>query len=324
MIAGTGMETGSTLLTNDDLSRMVDTSDEWIFSRTGIRQRFVVGKDDEVCTSDLCVGAAKRALEAAEMESADLDLILVGTVTGDCKFPATAIFVQSKLGAAGATAMDLSAACSGFVYALEMADAMIRSGVKRNALIIGAEYLTSMVDWEDRSTCVLFGDAAGAAVIVPSQNERGVLATYSRSNGDLAELLWAPGCGTLRPLSPESLEAKDHVLKMQGRRVYTHAVRCMADATQQALDRAGLVPDQVDLLIPHQANIRIIQATCQRFDFPMAKTMVNIDRYGNTSAASIPIALDEALRQGRVGEGSIVLLTVFGGGFTWASAVIRL
>jgi 3-oxoacyl-[acyl-carrier-protein] synthase III len=324
MILGTGMATGPTKLTNDDLSKIIDTTDEWIYSRTGIKERYIVGENDNVVTSDLCADAGKKALAAAGMKPEELDLLLVGTVTGDCKFPSTAVFAQSKLGAINATAMDLSAACSGFVYALELADSMIRTGKKKNALVIGAEVLTSMVNWEDRTTCVLFGDAAGAAVIAPTDKDRGILATYSKSNGDLAELLWAPGCGSLRRLSTDSLENKDHTIHMRGRHVYTHAVRCMADATQQALDRAGMQPEDIDLLIPHQANIRIIQATCEKFGFPMEKTMVNVDRYGNTSAASIPIALDEAIRTGRAKPGDTVLMTVFGGGFTWASAVIKL
>jgi 3-oxoacyl-[acyl-carrier-protein] synthase III len=330
-LLGTGRATGPTLVTNDDLAKRVDTTDEWIYSRTGIRQRYIVGRkettgsDDPVVTSDLCAEAGRKALAAAGLEPADVDLILVGTVTGDCKFPATAVFAQSKLGAVNAAAMDISAACSGFVYALELADALILTGRKRHVLVIGAEVLTSMVDWEDRGTCVLFGDAAGAAVFGPAPGDDcGILATYSRSNGDLAELLWAPGTGSLRRLSPESLAANEHTIHMKGRHVYTHAVRCMADATQQALDLAGMRPEDIDLLIPHQANIRIIEATCERFGFPMERTMVNIDRYGNTSAASIPLALDEAIEQGRVGRGSTVLMTVFGGGFTWASAVLRL
>ena len=323
-ILGTGHQTAPTLVTNDDLALRVDTSDEWIFSRTGIKQRYMVGPDDNVVTSDLCASAGRKALEAAGMDPAEIDLILVGTVTGDCKFPATAVFVQSKLGAVNAAAMDLSAACSGFVYGLELADAMIRSGVKCNALVIGGEVLTSMLDWEDRTTCVLFGDAAGAVVLGPSTNDTGILSTYSKSNGDLAELLWTPGCGSLRRLSPESLAAKDHTVKMHGRKVYTNAVACMADAVEQALVRADMTPDQIDLLVPHQANIRIIEATCEKFGFPLERTKINVDRFGNTSAASIPIALDEAVREGRVGPGSVCLLTVFGGGFTWASTVVRL
>ena len=323
-VLGTGRATGRTRLSNEDLSKLVDTTDEWIVSRTGIRNRWIIGPDDGLVTSDLCAEAGGKALAAAGMAPEDLDMILVGTVTGDCKFPATAVFTQAKLGAVNAAAMDIAAACSGFVYGLEMADALIRSGQKRHVLLIGAEVLTSMVDWTDRGTCVLFGDAAGAAVLGPSDDERGVLSTYTKSDGNLADLLWAPGCGSLRRLSPASLANKDHVIHMKGRHVYVHAVRCMADATQQALDRAGLTPADVDLLIPHQANIRIIEATCERFGFPMEKTMINIDRYGNTSSASIPLALDEALEQGRIRAGQVALLTVFGGGFTWAAAAVRL
>ncbi len=323
-LLGTGRAVGPTCLTNDDLCRIVDTTDEWIVSRTGIRERHIVGSGDDLCTSDLCTEAGRKALAAAGLEPSDLDLILVGTVTGDCKFPATAVFTQAKLGARNASAMDIAAACSGFVYGLELADALIRTGQKKHVLLIGAEVLTSMVDWTDRGTCVLFGDAAGAAVLGPSDDETGVLSTYTKSNGELAELLWAPGCGTLRRLSPESLANKDHLIHMQGRHVYVNAVKCMADATQQAMDRAGLTPADVDLLIPHQANIRIIEATCERFGFPLEKTMINVDRYGNTSAASIPIALDEALEMGRIHKGQVALMTVFGGGFTWAASALRI
>jgi 3-oxoacyl-[acyl-carrier-protein] synthase III len=323
-ILGTGRAVAPTLLTNDDLSKRVDTTDEWIRTRTGISQRYIVDEGDDVVTSDLCADAGRKAIAAAGLEPEDIDLLLVGTVTGDCKFPSTAVFTQAKLGLKNAAAMDISAACSGFVYALELADSLIRTGKKKYVLILGAEVLTSMVDWSDRNTCVLFGDAAGAAVLGPTNDQPGVMATYTKSNGDLAELLWAPGTGSLRRLTPESLAAGDHFIHMKGRHVYKHAVRCMADATQQALDLAGLQPADIDLLVPHQANIRIIEATCERFGFPMERTMVNVDRYGNTSAASIPIALDEAIELGRVGAGSRVLMTVFGGGFTWASAVITL
>lgn len=324
-ILATGRAVGPTCLTNEDLTKIVDTTDEWITSRTGIKQRYIVGENDDVVTSDLCTEAARKALDRAGMAATEVDMILVGTVTGDCKFPSTAIFTQAKLGATNATAMDVSAACSGFVYALELANALIASGKKRHILVIGAEVLTSMVDWEDRSTCVLFGDAAGAVVLGPSEDdETGVLATYTKSNGDLAELLWTPGCGSLKRLSPESLAAKEHTIHMKGRHVYLNAVKCMADATQQALDLSGLTPDQIDLLVPHQANLRIIHATCERFGFPLEKTMINVDRYGNTSAASIPLAIDEAIEQGRVKAGDRILMTVFGGGFTWASAVVRL
>ena len=323
-VLGTGRAVGPTQLTNEDLTRIVDTTDEWIVSRTGLRNRFIARPEDGVCTSDLCAEAARTALAAAGLEASQLDLILVGTVTGDCKFPSTATFTQAKIGASNAAAMDISAACSGFVYGLELANALIQSGVKRHVLLIGAEVLTTMVDWEDRGTCVLFGDAAGAVVLGPSDDDTGVLSTYTKSDGNLADLLWAPGCGSLRRLSPQSLENKDHLIHMKGRHVYVHAVRCMADATQQAMDLAGLQPADVDLLVPHQANIRIIEATCERFGFPMEKTMVNVDRYGNTSAASIPIALDEAVELGRITKGQVALLTVFGGGFTWAAAAVRL
>jgi len=321
MIIATGHNVPEKILTNFDLEKMVDTTNQWIVERTGIRERHI--KEPHQNTSDFCVAAALQALDEADMKASDLDLILLATVTGDMRFPATSIFVQARLGADNAAAMDLSAACSGFIFGLIIADAMISSGKYRNALVIGAESMTHMTDWSDRNTCVLFGDGAGAAIVTPSDGNRGLLGSYMGSDGNLAGLLCAPGGGTAAPLTHELLDQGGHYLKMAGREVFLHAVKAMSDSAQRALDDAGLSADDVDLLIPHQANIRIMDATAKRLGIPREKVFVNIDRYGNTSAASIPIALNEARRDGSIKPGSICLMVVFGGGFTWASAVVK-
>ena len=320
-IAGMGHAVGSRLVTNHDLEKTLDTSDEWITTRTGIRQRY--WSEPGEYTSVLCERAARQALEEAELDAAELDGIIVGTVTGDAKFPSTGNFLQARLGADNAFSFDLSAACSGWIYGLSLAESLIATGKARNILVMGAEVLTSMVDPEDRSTAVLFGDAAAGAVVVPAAGEAGILSTHMGSDGKLAELLWTPGCGSRFGNTAEVIAEKLQYVKMSGRQVYKHAARAMADAAQRALDLAGLEPGAIDFLVPHQANIRIIEATVNRFGFSEDKVIVNIDRYGNTSAASIPIALNEARRDGRIGAGHKVLMTVFGGGFTWASGVIQ-
>ncbi len=321
MIIGTGHSVPDKILTNYDLEKIVDTTNEWIVERTGIHERRIKSPDEN--TSDFCTSAAQQALEDAGVAAADIDLILLGTVSGDMRFPATAIFVQAKLGAINAAAFDIGAACSGFVYGLSIADTMITSRRYRNILVIGAESMSHMTDWEDRNTCVLFGDGAGAAVLVPSDGERGIMSTYIGSDGRLAHLLYSAGGGTVAPASHETVDNRDHYLKMAGPEVFLHAVKAMSNSAQRALDEAGLKSSDVDLLIPHQANIRIIEGTAKRFGIPREKVMINIDRYGNTSSASIPIALNEARRNGRLQPGMICLLVVFGGGFTWASAVVK-
>lgn len=321
MIIGTGHKAPDRVLTNFDLEKMVDTTDQWIVERTGIRERHVRSPGEN--TSDYCVEAARQALDEAGVAPSKLDLIMIGTVTGDMRFPATAVFVQSRLGADQAAAMDLSAACSGFVYGLAIADAMIAIGKYQHILVIGAESLTSIVNWEDRNTCVLFGDGAGAALIAPSDGERGVLSTYLGSDGNLAHLLCSPGGGTLAPASHQMIDERLHFIKMAGREVFLHAVKAMSDSAQRALDEAGLSAHDIDMLIPHQANIRIMEATARRIGIPREKVYVNIDRYGNTSAASIPIALNEARLSGDLKPGMTCLMVVFGGGFTWASAVVQ-
>jgi 3-oxoacyl-[acyl-carrier-protein] synthase-3 len=322
MILGTGRAVPDKILTNADLEKMVDTTDKWIVERSGIRERHIVEPGTPL--SVLAVEAANNALENAGLTAADIDLIILGTVTGDMKFPATACLVQDKIGAKNATAFDVSAACSGFIYGLQLADSLMRTGSYRHALVLGGEILTSMVNWEDRNTCVLFGDAAGAVVLGPSQDERGILSTHLGSNGAHSKLLYNPGCGSLNPPTPENAREKLHTLRMEGREVFRHAVMSMTKAMKQALKKADLAITDLDLVISHQANLRIIEALGKKLQLTPEQTLVNVDRYGNTSAASIPLALDEARQEGRVGEGSLVGLVTFGAGFTWAAGIVRL
>ncbi|MCX7834875.1 MAG: ketoacyl-ACP synthase III [bacterium] len=323
VLAGTGRALPETIISNYDLEKIVDTSDEWIVTRTGIRTRFVAKTGS--ATSDLCAQAGKIALERANLSADELDFIIVGTVTGDMKFPSTAVYVQSKLGAKKATAFDIAAACTGFIYGMDLADSFIRTGKATKVLVIGGEILTSMLDWEDRATAVLFGDGAGAAVFVAEETEEkvGILSTYSKSDGTLAHLLYCPGCGSINPPSVQSIARRDHYIKMSGNEVFKHAVRMMRDSAVIGLERAGITMEELDLLIPHQANIRIIEATQERLKLPNEKVYVNLDRYGNTSAASIPIALDEAIELGKLKKGMTALFVAFGGGFTWGSACLR-
>ncbi len=322
MILGTGRAVPARLLTNADLEKIVDTNDQWIVERTGIRQRHVV--EPGVPLSELASEAAQKALDDAGVTAEEIDLIVLGTVTGDMKFPATACLVQARIGANRAAAFDLSAACSGFLYCLQVAGALMQTAGYRRVLVIGGEVLTSMIDWEDRDTCVLFGDGAGAVVLGPSEGERGVLASFMKSDGSHSSLLYNPGGGSLHPVSVEMVEQKLHGIRMNGREVFRHAVNSMAGALRQVLEDAEMTVEDLDLIIPHQANLRIIEALAKRFRLPTEKVYVNVDRYGNTSAASIPIALDEARRNGRVGPGALVGMVTFGGGFTWAAAILRL
>ncbi|MFQ5708082.1 MAG: beta-ketoacyl-ACP synthase III [bacterium] len=322
MILGIGSAIPEKTLTNSDLEKMVDTSDEWIRERTGIQVRHVV--DENTLNSDLGTEAAQKALSRAGMNAEDLDTIIVATVTGDVTFPSTACYVQQKIGAANAAAFDVQATCSGFIFAMNIADGLIGSGKSKNVLIIGSELLTKIVDWNDRSTCVLFGDAAGAAVLAPANGEgRGVLGTYIKTDGRLAHLLWMPGGGTRFPLSV-SVSENLHNIKMEGPEVFKAAVTAMGDAAVRVLEQTGLTPDDVDLLIPHQANIRIINATARRLRMPKEKVYINLQEYGNTSAASIPVALTEAMQTGRIKPGDACLMVAFGGGLTWGSAVVRI
>ncbi len=324
-IVGTGSYTPKKVLTNADLERMVDTTDEWITSRTGIKERRIANAGE--ATSNLAVRAAEAALENADVDPADLDLIIVATVTPDTFFPATACYVQSQLGAKKATAFDVSAACAGFLYALQISRNFINSCACHKVLIIGAEKLSSLTNYEDRNTCVLFGDGAGAAVLVRNDNESDrqgrVLSAVMGSDGDQTDILIVPGGGSAIPITPENCDQRLNSISMVGREVYKYAVNAMKKACEEALQAAGLSASDVDMVIPHQANIRIIEAIVDRLGVPMEKTFINLDKYGNTSAAAIAIALDEANRSGAIKSGDIVLLVAFGAGLTWAASVLE-
>ena len=324
-IAGLGTAVPERVVTNAWFEERLDTNDAWIIERTGIRERRHAGPEESV--TELARRASLVALERAGRAPADLDSIVLGTATPDRLLPATACDLQAVLGATEAAAFDVSAACPGFLFALTVAEGLIASGQSDTSLILGAEKLTCITDFEDRSTAILFGDGAGAAVLErvtnPTPASRGVLSTYIGSDGRLADLLYRPGGGATDPISDKVVAERSHFLKMQGREVFKAAVRAMAESCDEAIQRAGVTADQIDLLVPHQANIRIIEATAKHAAMPMDRVMVNVDRFGNTSSASIPIALDEAEQAGRIGPGSLVLLVAFGAGFTWASAVVR-
>ncbi len=322
MILGSGRAVPEKILTNADLEKIVDTNDQWIVERSGIRERHVAEKGAPL--SELAAEAARKAIEDAGLEAKDIDLIILATVTGDMKFPATACFIQELLGAKNAAAFDIAAACSGFIYGLQIAESMMRNQTYRHALVIGGDILTSMVDWEDRNTCVLFGDGAGAVVLGPSQDERGIISTYIGSDGGYNNLLYNAGCGCINMPTEENVKEKIHTVRMEGKEVFRHAVVAMSKAMKKVLKQADMTSDQLDLVIPHQANLRIIEALAKRLKLNSEQTYVNVDRFGNTSAASIPIALDEARRNGVIKPGSLIGLVAFGGGFTWASGIIRL
>ena len=319
-IAGTGSYAPSKVLANTDLEKMVATSDGWITERTGIRERRIAGAG-EAC-SDLALNAAQRALEAAMIGAPDLDLILLATCTGDYPLPATACLIQDRLGATRAAACDLSAACCGFVYALSVADAYVKTGM-RHVLVIGSEVMSAITDWTDRNTCVLFGDGAGAVVLSASEGEHGILSTHLRSDGALWDLIAVPGGGSRMPLSEKVIAERLNCMKMKGNETFKVAVRTLEEIARETLAANKVGIEDLDLYVPHQANVRILKAVADRLGLPLEKVMLNLDRYGNTSAASIPIALDEAVRQGRIKDGSLVLLGAFGAGLTWASALIR-
>lgn len=320
-IVSTGRYLPDNLVTNFDLMKTVDTTDEWIRDRTGIRERRIAPAD--MTAAFMGAEAAKIAMERAKVQPGELDLIVVSTATPDRLLPSTACDMQALIGATNAAAFDISAACSGFVYALDVAEGHLAAGRGEVALVVSTEKMSSIVDWGDRSTCVLFGDGAGAAIVRKTHNGRGLVSSFIRSDGTLAELLWRPAGGTRVPFDLAVLDEKSHLVKMAGREVFKAAVRSMAEAADQALLRAGMTGDDVDLLIPHQANIRIIEATAKYSNIPMEKVFVNVDRYGNMSSATIPIALDEAVEAGRLRPGQNALMVAFGAGFTWASAVVR-
>jgi 3-oxoacyl-[acyl-carrier-protein] synthase-3 len=321
MFAGLGAYSPERVLTNADFEEKLDTSDTWIRERTGISERHVAEADET--TAMMAAEASRRALAEAGLTGGDLDTIIVATATPDRLLPSVACDLQAVLGADQAKAFDISAACSGWVYGLVIGESMIAAGTAERALVIGAEKLTSIMDWQDRSTAVLFGDGAGAAVLTRSDGTRGIVSSYLKSDGTLAELLWRPGGGTICPPSEQMIKDRSYYIKMAGREVFKNAVRSMADAAGRALDKAGLTSDQVDLCVPHQANLRIIEATANHAHIPMERVYVNVDRYGNTSSASIPNALDEARRCGRLEPGMNVLLVTFGAGFTWGSMVLK-
>lgn len=321
-IAGTGSYVPEKVLTNADLEKIVDTSDEWIFSRTGIRERHIAA-DDEF-TSHMAAKAGARALEQAGLTGGELDLIIVATITPDTLTPATACYVQEILGAHTAVAFDISAACSGFLYAMKIAKRLISDGAFSNALIIGAEKLSSFINWEDRTTCVLFGDGAGAAVLRRAQPDEGaILATEMGTDGRLTHLLNIPGGGSACPITKENADQRLATLAMLGKEVFKHAVTRMKESAELVIARAGLKPEDISLVVPHQANLRIIDAIAERLSVPTERVFVNLQKYGNTSAAAVAIALDEANRSGAIQRGQNVVLVVFGAGLTWAAAAVR-
>ena len=324
-IIGTGSYVPERVLTNEDLSKIVDTNDEWITTRTGIKERRIAAEGEN--TSDMAAEASRRALASAGITAADVDLIIVATVTPDMFFPSTACFVQKKIEAWNAVCFDLSAACSGFLFALQTARHYINTGNRKTALIIGAEKLSSLINWKDRNTCVLFGDGAGAVVVRRmddgATNPPGrILSAVMGCDGSLTDLLKVPGGASAVPVTPENVDQRLNTIHMEGRETFKHAVTRMCQASEQALEMAGLTAADVKMVIPHQANLRIISAIADRLGIPEERTFVNLHKYGNTSAATIPVALDEANRSGAIKRGDVVLLVAFGGGFTWASTVL--
>ena len=320
-ILGVGKYLPENILTNADLEKMVDTTDEWIVSRTGIRERRIASENE--ATSDMAAKAAKNALKNAGLTAEDLDLIIVATITPDMFFPSTACLLQYKLGARKVPAFDIAVACSGFIYGLALADQFIRTGTYRNALVVAAEKLSAVTDWNDRSTCILFGDGAGAAVIGPVE-EGGILGASLGADGSKGDLLQLPAGGSRMPASIKTVENKLHTIKMEGNVLFRHAVKIMADAALAVTAPLGLKGDDIDIIIPHQANIRILNALAKRMGVdPEKKVYLNIEKYGNMSAASSAVALTEAVEEGRIKKGNIILMDAFGGGLTWGALVIQ-
>ncbi|MDZ8120104.1 beta-ketoacyl-ACP synthase III [Pontiella agarivorans] len=319
-IIGTGSYVPERVLTNRDLEEIVETSDEWIYTRTGMRERHIAA--DDQASSDLGAAAAEKAIADAGISADEIDLIIVATLSPDMFFPSTACFVQEKIGAKNAFCYDLGAACSGFLYALDSAKNQIAAGSVETALVIGSEKMSTFVDWEDRSTCILFGDGAGAAVLRAGGDGRGVMDSVMGSDGSLADLLWTPGGGSRNPISHEMIDRKEHYLKMQGREVFKHAVKRMGETVIQVLERNEISIDEVKCIIPHQANIRIIDAISKRLGVA-DRMYANVEKYANTSSAALAIALDEAVKDGTIVKGDLVVLTVFGGGFTWGANLLE-
>ncbi|MHB8231413.1 MAG: beta-ketoacyl-ACP synthase III [bacterium] len=321
-VAGIGSFVPERVLANDELCNIVDTSDEWITSRTGIKGRRIA--EDGLTTSDIAAEAAKKAIKLSGLNAEDIELILVGTITPDMIFPSTSCMVQEKLGLKNAAAFDISAGCSGFIYSLSVADSFIKSGKYKNVLVIGADLLSRITDYTDRSTCVLFGDGGGAVVLsANTENTRGILSTHMHSEGGHDNILMLKAGGSLMPASIESVMNRDHYIKMKGSELFRYAVNYLKTVAEEAIKFNGLTPEDIDLFVPHQANIRIIEATAKKLCFPMEKVFVNVEKYGNTSSGSIPIALDEAYVSGRLKEGNLVLIDAIGAGLTWASSIIR-
>lgn len=321
-VMGTGRGLPEYVMTNHDFAAIgIDTSHEWIVERSGIVQRHVARNGETTCS--MAADAALKAMDRAGVLPGQIDAIVLSTATPDRLLPATAVDLQAALGASRAAAFDIGAACSGWLYGMTVAEGMISTGVAETILVVGSEKMSAIVDWKDRATCVLFGDGAGAAILQRARTGKGILSAFLRSDGKLADLLYRPSGGATNQMSVQILEERSHLVKMAGREVFKHAVRSMSEAADRALDGARLTGQDIDLLIPHQANVRIIEATAKHSNIPMDKVYVNVDRYGNTSSASIPIALDEAIERGLIGEGTTVLLVAFGAGFTWASMIIR-
>jgi len=320
-IIGTGSYVPEKRLTNEDLSKIVDTNDDWITTRTGIKERRIAAKDEN--TSDMAARAALKAIEQAKISAEEIELILVATATPDMLFPATACFVQKKIGARNAACLDIAAACAGFIFALEIGQQFITSHTYDTVLVIGAEKLTSITNWTDRNTCVLFGDGAGAAILRHRGSAHGVISTHIGSDGQFSDILFMPGGGSRCPITRDNVDLNLNTIHMIGKEVYKQAVTAMIDASKKALDQAGLSIQDIACVIPHQANLRIIEAIADRLKIPLDRFYVNLDRYGNTSAAAVAIALDEANRTGRIKSGDYVLMVVFGGGLTWASTIIE-
>jgi 3-oxoacyl-[acyl-carrier-protein] synthase-3 len=320
-IIGTGSYVPKKVVTNHDLEKLIDTSDAWITERTGIKERRIAEKGE--MTSDLAYEAAHKALKAAKLSPSELDLILVATTTPDMIMPSCGCVLQEKLGAKKAAAFDLYAACSGFIYGLSIANAYIKSETYKNILVVGAELLSRFTDWEDRTTCVLFGDGAGAVVLQRHAGKRGILSTHLHSDGSLGNVLNIPGGGTLHPSSHETIDKRMHFIKMKGNETFKAAVRALEEVAQETLAFNRIKAEDIDLLIPHQANLRIIQAMAQRLHMPMEKVVLTLPKYGNTSSSSIPMAMDEAVRDNRIKDHDLIMLAAFGGGLTWGSALIR-
>lgn len=320
-ITGTGSYAPANVLDNLELEKKVDTSDEWIIERTGIKERRVVSEGET--NSDLCLEASKRALQIAGVKPKEIDLIIVATMSGDMPMPSTASILQQKLGAKDSGAFDINAACSGFLYGLSVADNFIRSGNAKKLLLVGAEVNSRFIDWEDRTTCVLFGDGAGAVLLEPTRDKRGILSTHIHSNGSMWDFICLPGGGSTHPPTAKTVKEGMHYIKMKGNETFKVAVRTLETLVVDTLRENNVKPSELAMLIPHQANLRIIKATAKRLNLPMSRVAINLDRYGNTSSASIPMALDEVVREERIKKDDYVLLEAFGGGLTWASALIR-